>query len=63
LGVLRRNGSDLVGYVAGLSDAELDRTGFLALAGGELSAQQFIEAVILKSGEQRYASMKAAVEA
>jgi hypothetical protein len=52
----------LVDYVAGLSEAELDRTGHLALAGGELTAQQFIEAVVLKSGGEHLASMKAALE-
>ncbi|MCU0592847.1 MAG: DinB family protein [Desulfobacterales bacterium] len=62
LGLLRRNGAALVDYVAGLSDAELDRTGHLALAGGKLSAQQLIEAVILKSGGEHFASMKAAAE-
>lgn len=62
LDVLRRNGATLVDYVAGLSDAELNRTGHLALAGGELSAQQLIEAVILKSGGEHFANMKAAVE-
>jgi hypothetical protein len=62
LRVLRRNGAALVDYVAGLSDAELDRTGHLALAGGELTAQQLIEAVILKSGGEHLARMKAAVE-
>ena len=62
LEVLRRNGAALVDYVAGLSDAELNRTGHLALAGGELSAQQLIEAVILKSGGEHLANMKAAVE-
>lgn len=62
LGLLRRNSAALVDYVAGLSDAELDRTGHLALAGGKLSAQQLIEAVILKSGGEHFESMKAAVE-
>jgi hypothetical protein len=62
LGVLRRNGTVLVDYVAGLSDAELDRTGHLALAGGKLTAQQLIEFVILGSGGEHFASMKAAVE-
>ena len=62
LEVLRRNGAALVDYIAGLSDAELNRTGHLALAGGELSAQQLIEAVILKSGGEHLANMKAAVE-
>jgi hypothetical protein len=62
LEVLRRNGAALVDYIAGLSDAELNRTGHLALAGGELSAQQLIEAVILKSGGEHLANMKAAIE-
>jgi hypothetical protein len=62
LRVLRRNGAALVDYVAGLSNAELDRTGHLALAGGELTAQQLIEAVILRSGGEHFANMKAAVE-
>jgi hypothetical protein len=62
LEVLRRNGAVLVDYIAGLSDAELNRTGHLALAGGELSAQQLIEAVILKSGGEHFSNMKAAVE-
>ena len=61
LGLLRRNGTALVDYVAGLSDADLDRTGHLALAGGNLSAQQLIEAVILKSGGEHFESMKAVV--
>lgn len=62
LEVLRRNGAALADYVAGLTDSELDRSGHLALAGGELTAQQLIEAVILKSGGEHLANMKAAVE-
>jgi hypothetical protein len=61
LEVLRQNSAAFVDYVAGLSDAELDRTGYLSLAGGELTAQQFIEAVVLKSGGEHLASMRAAV--
>jgi hypothetical protein len=60
--VLRRYGAALVDYVAGLSDADLERAGRLALAGGRLTAQQLIEVVILKSGGEHFASMKAAVE-
>jgi hypothetical protein len=62
LGVLRCNGKALVDYVAGLSDAELDRTGHPALAGGEVTAQQLMEMVILQSGGEHLAHMKAAVE-
>ena len=62
LGVLRRNGAALADYAAGLSDAELDRTGYVALAGVEMTAQQFLEAVILTSGGEHFANMKAAAE-
>ena len=62
VGVLSRNCAALADYVAGLSDADLERTGHLALAGGKLTAQQLIEAVILTSGGEHFASMKAAVE-
>jgi hypothetical protein len=61
LDILRRHGSALADYVAGLSDAELDRSGHLALAGGTLTAEQLIKAVILKSGGEHFAHMKAAV--
>jgi hypothetical protein len=62
LEMLRRNGSAIADYVAGLSDADLDRTGHLALAGGKIAAQQLIEAVILKSGGEHFASMQGALE-
>lgn len=61
LGVLRQTGSALVDYVTGLSDAELGRTGHLALAGGELTVKQLIERVILKSGGEHFSNMKTAV--
>jgi hypothetical protein len=61
LGTLRQTGAALVDYVTGLSDAELDRTGHLTLAGGELTAKQLIEAIILKSGGEHFANMKATV--
>jgi DinB superfamily len=63
LEVLRQTGAALVGYVTGLSDAELDRTGHMALLGGSVSTQQCLEAVILDSGGQHLSSMKAAVAA
>jgi hypothetical protein len=62
LEVLRRNGAALVDYVGGLSDTELKRSGHLALVGGEMTAGQFIEAVVLESGGEHLANMKAAVE-
>jgi hypothetical protein len=61
LDILRKAGEAMVEYVSGLSDAELDRKGYLAPIGGEVSAQQFIENVVLQSGSQHFANMKAAV--
>jgi hypothetical protein len=62
LEVLRRSGAALVDYVAGLSDAELARSAHLALAGGELTVQQMLEAIVLTSGGEHLTHMKAAVE-
>jgi uncharacterized damage-inducible protein DinB len=59
LSILRDQGSSIAAFMAGLSDADLDRTAYLALTGGDMSAQQFIEAVILQSGGGHLASMKA----
>jgi hypothetical protein len=63
LGILRQTSAALVKYVTGLSDAELDRTGHLTLVGGELTAKQLIEAIILTSGGEHFSNMKATVEA
>ena len=60
LALLRKNGSAFAGYLEGLSEADLARTGYLALIGGDVSAQQFIEMVILQSGGEHFDSMKAA---
>lgn len=61
LGILRENGSSVAQYIIGLDDADLDRTASLALAGGTISAQQFIENIIIHSGSEHFASMRAAV--
>jgi hypothetical protein len=63
LGILRDQGSSITDFVAGLSDADLDRTAYLALTGGDMSTQQFIEAIVLQSGGEHLASMKAAAGA
>jgi hypothetical protein len=60
-GLLKKNGDTLIGFVQGLDDAQLDRTGSMSMMGGEVTAQRFIENVILKSGGQHFANMKAAV--
>jgi hypothetical protein len=60
LGLLRKNGSAFAGYLEGLSEADLARTSYLVLIGGDVSAQQLIEMVILQSGGEHFDSMKAA---
>jgi hypothetical protein len=60
LGLLRKNGLAFASYLEGLSEADLARTGYLALIGGDVSAQQLIEMVILQSGAEHLNSMKAA---
>jgi hypothetical protein len=60
LGMLREKGASAGDYVAALDDADLDRTGHLSSAGGTISAQQFIENIIILSGTEHLANMKAA---
>ena len=60
LALLRENGSAFAGYLEGMSEADLVRTGYLAAIGGDVSAQQLIEMVILQSGGEHLNSMKAA---
>jgi hypothetical protein len=60
LEILRKNGKSLAQFTAGLGDEELDRTGFLAMLNRDVSTQQFLEAVILQSGGEHLASMRAA---
>jgi hypothetical protein len=60
LDVLQKNGTSLADFVTGLDDAELDSKGHLSLAGGEITTQQFLEYIILQSGGEHLANMKAA---
>ena len=60
LGLLRKNGSAISRYLAGLDDADLDRSGNLALAGGAVSTQQVIDNIIIQSASEHLASLKAA---
>ena len=61
LGILRENGSSVAQNIIGLDEADLDRSALQALAGGTISAQQFIENIIIHSGSEHFASMRAAV--
>ena len=58
---LRKNGAEMVAFVAGLSDDELDRKGSMPAFGGEASVNQLIEFILFQSAQQHFDSMKAAV--
>ena len=62
LEVLRNNGASLADFITGLDEAELDTKGHLSLAGGGVTTQQFLEYVILQSGGEHLANMKAATK-
>ena len=63
LKILRENGASTADYVAGLSDADLDRTGHIAAAGGDMTTEQLIENIILRSGGEHFANVKGAAGA
>ena len=61
LEILRRNGSSVAEFVAGLSDADLDRTGHIPAARGDMTAEQVIAIIIIETGGVHLANMKKAV--
>ena len=63
LSILRAKGDAMVDYISGLDDADLDRTADFPAAGGNISAQQFIEYVVLNSGGEHLTSLKATLGA
>lgn len=58
---LRRNGTEFVSFVSGMSDEELDRTSNMPALGGNVSADRVIELILFQSAQQHFESMKAAV--
>jgi DinB superfamily len=60
LELLRKNSTAISDYIAELDDADLDRTGHLAAAGGPISTQQIIENLVIQSAGEHLASLKAA---
>lgn len=60
LDILQRNGNSVVEFVTGMDDTQLDLKGYFAAAQSEMSAQKFIENVILRSGGEHFSNMKAA---
>ncbi|MDD5761691.1 MAG: hypothetical protein PHP88_04190 [bacterium] len=63
LGILRQNGGSVADYVAGLGDVDLDRVGHIAAAGGDMTAEQIIVNIILRSGGEHFANAKTATGA
>ena len=60
LKILRENGASTVDSVARLRDADLDRAGHIAAAGGDMTVEQIVEQIILRSGGEHLAHVKAA---
>jgi hypothetical protein len=61
LDALRKNGAELAGFVAGLSDDDLDRRGGMPAFGGEFSVDQMIQFVIFQSAQEHLDNIKKAV--
>ena len=59
---LRKNSAEMVAFVAGLTDEELDRKGSMPAFGGEATTEQLIQFVIFESAMRHFDSMRAAVE-
>jgi len=57
---LRENGKSVADFVAGLSDADLDRSGHIAAAGGDMTTENLIVNIIIRSGGEHLANAKAA---
>lgn len=60
LKALRENGSAIADFLAGISDADLDRSAHLFAAGGEMTTEQVVKVVIIQSGREHLAHVKAA---
>jgi uncharacterized damage-inducible protein DinB len=58
---LRKNSVEMVAFVAGLTDDELDRKGSMPAFGGEATTEQLIQFVIFESATRHFDSMKTAV--
>lgn len=63
LKILRENGTSVADYVAGLSDTDLDRTGHIAAAGGDMHTEHLVVNIIIRNGREHFANAKAATGA
>ena len=60
LKTLRESGTSAADYVAGLSDTDLDRSCHIAAAGGDMTTEELIMTIIIRSGGEHFANAKAA---
>ena len=60
LGILGAKIPEFVRYVAGLSDEDLNRAGYFALFGSDVSVDKLVELVVLNSGKKHFENMKGA---
>src|SRR5208337_130377 len=60
LDILRTQGRKLVEFAGGLEDSELDKTGYLPALGSNMTVEQYIDAVIIRSGREHFENIKAA---
>jgi hypothetical protein len=56
--ILESNGRALVDFVAGLSEADLDRGAHLPAFGGEITVGRLLKAIVLKSGGEHLESLQ-----
>ena len=61
LTLLTQNSRALSEFVASLSEDELDRQGRMTLLGGDVSAQQIMEMLILQSGGDHLSSVQSTI--
>ena len=58
LAILEKYGTAMAGFVDGLTDEQLNRTGNVPAMGGSFSAKQILEVMVLESGEAHMVSMR-----
>jgi uncharacterized damage-inducible protein DinB len=61
LAVLRENGANVIAFLRGLSDDDLDRSAVLPMSGHEMTAGAFIERIIIGHPRQHLESMRQAM--
>ena len=61
LDILRKKGTSAADYIRGLDEADLERSTDLAVAGGTINTQQFIENIIIHSANEHLGNMKNAI--